>query len=479
VERLRGSALLSPLLRVGVPILAVTLLTLYVAHAHSAGQPTIYEANAELVLSSSSNFDPIGGQFGSQDDRYVQNQAEIIQTLDVLNLAAAALAAAQPPDPITGPDLRSRVTAVPRGASDVLTITAQAGDPAVAAKRADAVAAAYAQFTAAHVSAIANQAATASAADPVMVQTIRARQATYGDGVSVIQQASVPSGPASPTPKRDALLAAGAVFLLACGLAAAWLRRRKPAGPDRLAEDVGGPLIGEVPVRWFGTAAVPQQPGRAVYGMALQALRYRMRESGEPSVLLTTAGADAGATSALLGLAGAEAAQGRNVVVVDATPDGRLLRRAGVPVPAVALTTVVAGGADLDQALATVRALAGPNGGSVRAARVERSSADVLRKSLATLHASADLVLVDAGSATENPAAFALLDQVGTVVAVVRARRRTKALGELRRRLALAGRACDGVLVTHRRWMPPVGLPSPLPPEPQGESAVQRPPATA
>jgi hypothetical protein len=324
----------------------------------------------------------------------------------------------------------------------------------------------------------------ASAGDPVLVQNIRARAATFGDGVAVIQPASPPSEPASPTPQLNALLAAAAVFLLSVGLAVRFRGSRKPAGPDRLAADVGGPILGQVPAHWFGSTAVPEQPGRAAYGMALQALRYRLRDAGDQSALLTAVGHDTSATSALLGLAAADAAQGHNVVLVDATPDGRLLRRAGVSASPVSLAAAVAGADSLDSALVTVPALAGPDGGSVRIVRVERTSVEALRRSLGTLRSSADLLLVDAGAAVHDPAAFALVGEVGAIVVVVRARRRSNELRELRRRLALAGRTCDGVLITHRSWVPTSGVSSvlfeagddsapPTPPTPPKKAAAE------
>ncbi len=470
-RRDRGSVLLGTLLRAGLPILLVTLLAGYAAYTYTARQPTVYQASAQVVLSASNRFSPLPNGPTGAEDRYVQNQANIMTTLPVLDRAAAILA-----DGIPGGELQGQITTAPAGANEVIWVTAQSGDPAQAAARADAVANAYAQFTEAEVQALAEQAVQVAAADPVLVRDIRARAAIFGDGVAVIQPATVPSDPVLPTPGRNAYLAAAAAFLLATGLALALRGWRRPLGPDRLAAEAGGPLLGEVPVRWFGSAAVPQQPGRGRYALALQALRYRLRGAGDQSVLLTSVGRDRNATSAVLGLAAAEAAQGRRVVLLDASDDGRLLRRAGVTPPSVPLTTLVAGGDSLGAALEPVAALSGPHGGSVRIARVERSSVaavGALRPSLNTLLASADLVLVDAGSAVHDATAYALLGEVGAVVAVVRAKYRGQELHELRRRLALAGRECDGVLLTHRTWLPsfeahttPAVLPSASAPAP-------------
>lgn len=458
----RGRSLLPALLGVSVPIALFTLAVGYVAYDYSDREERSYEAVAQVVLSASTNFSPINTSFSSNDpDRYVENQAEIMTTLNVMDRAAAALA-----DGVTGADLRGDIATAPSGARDVIVITAEAADPSLAARRADAVANAYAQFTTDEVRILADQAAQASAGDPALVQDIRARAATFGDGVSVIQPAAVPSGPASPTPLRNAYLAAAAAFLLSTGLALGWLSRRRPTAPDRLAADAGGPLLGEVPVTWFGPAAAPTQPGPAAYAMALQALRYRLPEGGASSVLLTAVGRGTSAASAVLGLAAADAAHGRAVVIVDATSDGHLLRRAGVPSPAVPLTAAWAAGKDLDGALSAVPALSGQHGGSVRVARVEGddvTSSDVLRGSLTALLESADLVLVDAGPAASEATAFTLLGEVGAlgaVVAVVHGKRDAGHLREFRRRLGLAGRECAGVLVTHRSWVPSIGRPS-------------------
>jgi capsular polysaccharide biosynthesis protein len=455
----RGSTpgMLPTLLRASVPIALVTLAAGYVAYDYSARETATYQAFSQVVLSASTNFSPIDSSFdNSSPDRYVENQAQIMMTTDVTNRAAAALA-----DGVPGEDLRGEISAGPAGASDVILIEAEAGDPALAARRADAVANAYAQFTAEQVRVLADQAVEVNAADPELVRQIRARASTFGDGVAVIQPASVPGEPASPTPSRNAYLAAVAAFLLATGLALSLRGYRRTVSPSRLAAATGGPLLGEVPVRSFGPLPVPRQPGAAEYGVAMQALRYRLRNAGDPSVLVTAVGRDSSATSALLGLAAADAAQGRSVVMVDATTDGRLLRRAGAPAPAISLTTALAGGEDLDRALGAVPALAGTPGSSVRIARVEqsaRASTDALRKSLTALLGSADLILVDAGAVVHDAAAFALLGEVGGVVAVVRAKDRSDEPEELRRRLEQAGRDCDGVLVTRRTWVPSLDL---------------------
>ena len=454
-EGLRVRGLLVAVLIAIVPIALITLAAGYAAHRHSEQQPTIYEAGTRVILSTSGNFAPVDGSYTSSD-RYVQNQADIMTTVEVLNRAAAVLN-----DGTQGADLRGTISAAPVGTSDVITITAQAGDPALAARRADAVAVGYEQFTTEQVQAVADQAVAASAADPVAVQTIRARAATFGDGVAVFQPATPPTEPATPNPRRDALLAGSAAFLLSTGLAVLWWRLRRPSGPDRLAAEIGGPLLGQVPVRWFGSAAVPRQPGQDAYGLALQALRYRLRDASDRSVLATAVGRDSSAASALLGLAAADAAQGRSVVLVDATTDGRLLRRAGVPAPSIPLNEASSEGHGLDGALEEIPSLAGPHGGSVAIARIERTTDDDLHRSLYTLMASADLLLVDVGAALHDAAAYSLIGEVGSVVAVVHRKPRAGDVRDFRRRLSLAGRQADGVLLTQRTWIP--ALPTPAP----------------
>ncbi|WP_369132395.1 hypothetical protein [Modestobacter sp. I12A-02662] len=448
-----GASLLSTLLRAAVPVALITFLAYTLAYSYSEREPTEYEATSRVVLSASTNFSPISTSFSnSSPDRYVQNQVDIMTTIDVLNRAAAILA-----DGVPGEDLLGEVDAVPAGTSDGILVTAEAGDPELAARRADAVAAAYAQFTTDQVNVLAEQAVAVSAGDEVLIQDIRARAATFGDGVTVIQPARIPSDPVSPTPQRDAYLAAAAAFLLSAGLALSLRGRRRPAGPEELAAEAGGPFLGEVPVRWFGSSAAPVQPGPGSYAMALQALRYRMDDEESPSVLLSAMSRETSAASALLGLAAADAAQGRSVVIVDATPDGHLLRRAGVPAPALSLTAAWAAGTDFGAALSTVPALAGPHGGRVRIGRDDAASAEVLRGVLTTLSDSADLVLVDAGPAVSEAAAFSLLSEVRGAVAVVHGKRGSKELREFRRRLALAGGECAGVLVTRRTWLPSLG----------------------
>jgi hypothetical protein len=118
------------------------------------------------------------------------------------------------------------------------------------------------------------------------------------------------------------------------------------------------------------------------------------------------------------------------------------------------------------------------SGGGIRVTRIDRSAAstsDALRTSLAAVLGSADLVLVDAGAAVEDAAAFAFLSEVGAVVTVVRSKDRSGAPGELRHRLELAGRDADGVLVTHRSWLPAMGGSSSSGDQPARPAAAQAP----
>ncbi len=443
-----------------MPVLLVTAIAGYAAQEYSERQPAVYESTSRVVLSASTNFSPVDGAFSGGDaNRYVQNQADIMTTVAVLDLAAGALA-----DGSTGADLRDDISAAPSGASEVITITARADDGDLAARRAFAVANAYAAYTEGQVRVLADQAAQVVAADPAQVLSVRARATSFGDGVSVIQPAVAPTEPTSPTPRRNAYLAATAAFLLSVGLVLALRGTRRAGGRDRLVTDAGAPVLGTVPVRWAGGSPAPRQPGRPRYALALQALRYRMRDSGRRSALLTPLGRDTSAASAVLGLAAAEAAQGRRVVVVDASADGHLVDRAGVSAPALALHPgAPLSGGDLDAVLRPVPALAGSNGGAVLVARIDPGApmaTDTVRAALAELEATADLVLVDAGAAVHSASAFALVGEVGAVVAVVRGhrgRRDDRELAELRQKLALAGRSCDGVLVAERTWLPSSG----------------------
>ncbi len=466
-----GSSLLPFLLRAAVPVALITLLVGYVAYTRSAERPETFSANAQVVLSSSNNFSPLAdGGNGSNPDRYAENQAEIMTTVGVLDQAAAILG-----DGVPGSDLRGDISTAPVSASDVIVVTAEAEDPELAARRADAVANAYAQFTGAQVTALADQAAAASASNPDEVLQIRARAATFGDGVQVIQPASIPGAPSSPTPGRDAYLAAAAAFLLSTGLALSWRSRRRPTGPDHLSASAGGPVLGEVSLSGSGT--VPSRPGQ--YAMALQALRYRLHDGAAPTFLLTDVGRGAGTTSVVLGLAAAAAAQGRLVAVVDATSDSRLMRRLGVSTPPAVLSDLVTPTGDLDKVLRRVPELDAPSGGTVHAAHLSRGAVtadDVLERSLASLMGSFDLVLIDGGALENSAAAFALVGPVGGVVAVVRRKRGGKELQEFRQRLALAGRECAGVIVTRRAWLPSSDRDTP-PAAPSGPPAAAELPA--
>ncbi|CCG01382.1 Wzz/FepE/Etk N-terminal domain-containing protein [Blastococcus saxobsidens] len=426
-------------------IAVATVLGAVLGYLLSSLQDETYQAESRLVLSATHPFDPLGGTAGNAS-RYLANQREVIQSGEVLDLAAAELGAGDDTEL-----LEESLAVTTLADSDIIIVTAQAPTAELAAARANAVAFAYQQFISERVDEIADAAALVVAGGAAAVAGIRTEAAVYGDGVSVVERASVPVEPIAPKPVRDALLLGILSAIVASGFAL-WRRDHQARTPQELAADADAALLGvvDVPVaRGRVTATAPEG-----YDMAVVGLDYTC-DGRSPIVMVSPLGRHPLARGVALGLAAA-AARTRRVLVVDADGDGApLIAAAQVDPPPQTLDE--AGDAGSLDRFVVDAPLPGDDGVRVDLAVLTRDAAGpqgAARRRLASLAGAYDLVLVCAGPVSEDPVAFALLRDVGEVVLVVDGQgrgARTQDLVDVRDRLSLAGRACSGVVVASAR----------------------------
>lgn len=488
-----GPGLLASMWRHRVVVAVVGVVAGFGAYVASASLPPEYEATAEVVL-----VDPESAAGVFEDGRRIDparrllKEAERMTSRAVLDAAAASVTVA---GEAASARLGSAIDVNPSVERDLLSVTATARDPQLAADRANAVVAAYQQTVQAEAQAEAQAAATeleaamapirerldsltallAAAPDDAATRAqqeaalgqlveleTRARElavnaAVYGSGVDYVEPALVPAAPSAPQPARDAALA----LFLAVGAASAWAWWKEGArSRAEEAEDpalvLDAPLLGQVPdfgpsriQSWFNASTTPpllSQPqvdevGADAYQFVATSLEFALDEQDWKSVVFTSATPDQGKTITVINTAMAASADGRRVVLIDA--DGRkrsLTRLLGLD-DARGLSDFVTTDVGLEDCLQPVdlgpyRLLVMPAGSRLRQP-VGFFRLPQLRKALLRIQQDADLVLVDSPAVLPVADAIALAGHVDAIAAVVSRRAHQAELTALKERLAL------------------------------------------
>jgi hypothetical protein len=188
--------------------------------------------------------------------------------------------------------------------------------------------------------------------------------------------------------------------------------------------------------------------------MAQVALDYT--QAGHPGpVLVTGLERESGAAALVLGLAAA-AAGNRRVLVVDADVEGRsLLWLSGAAEPAVCIDDLPPGQPTAGL-VSVVPPLVGASG-TFHLAVLGRgllgrsSDVDRTRRTLGLLNGEYDMLLIHADPLSADAVAFSLLREVGSVVVVAGGTGRYEPdafVPATRHVLSLAGRSCDGLVLT-------------------------------
>ncbi len=203
-----GSTLLLSMWRHKVLVIVATLLGIALGLAFTTMQPTTYQAESRVFLSSHAEFDPSGqNDFVNDPSRFVEQQAAMMTSAPVL---AAAIYAGAPADDVR--DLRASLEVVASDGSDIVTVRATAGNAKDAEALVNAVVRAYQARIRNGVAILVAQMKDVMGADEL--QNAQRQAAVYGDGVSLVEPATaaeVSSG------IRNATLLGLTGFLLAVG----------------------------------------------------------------------------------------------------------------------------------------------------------------------------------------------------------------------------------------------------------------------
>jgi polysaccharide biosynthesis transport protein len=308
------------------------VIGLIVAVAAAETSAKSYQATAKVLFQPSS---PISGAVvaggGSTEDptRIAATDLLLITSNTVGNAARQSLGLK-----ISTSDLLDKVTASEEPNADLFDITATDGDPARAAKIANAVAAQFVTF----LGRIVQQDATAAGAELQQrlaslpksdtadiaqihgeLQRVYELAASQAGNATVVGTAGVPTSPSSPKPKLYALL--GLIFGLGLGVGIAFLL---DLGDRRIKDDEGfeaayglGTLV-HVPLRSLsGAGAQPGSPASEPYRILAATLTSFKSTRGVRSVLITSAVAREGKTTVAAGLAMALADSGVRVSLVE------------------------------------------------------------------------------------------------------------------------------------------------------------------
>jgi len=355
-------------------IAAVTIAFGVVGYAASSLQGDVYTARAEVVLidpASAGEID-VGGPRGG---RYVAGQAEIAGSGAVAAVAGEVLG-------VSAAEVVGSVSVTPASSADQLIITASRSTAADAAAYANAVADGYrslrservvadaeriieqleAEITSARTDleelAAASAAGDAGAEEEVdaatsRISTLQARvselrvdASVFGSGVLSVNEAVAPRARTSPSPRRDALLAAAIGLILAAGVAW-WRYMQTPVAEDRQdpAAALDAPLLGEVPVfdRSKDRPHIAEEgsPAAFAFEFVLGTLGFALNDLPAPTVVVTSALPGDGKTLIALNLAAAARADGRKPLLVDADERVRGLTLLTDAEDAIGLTDLV------------------------------------------------------------------------------------------------------------------------------------------
>jgi capsular exopolysaccharide synthesis family protein len=256
--------------------------------------------------------------------------------------------------------------------------------------------------------------------------------------VELLQPASVPKSRVSPNPLRDTVL--GGVLGFIVGLLLAFARAaldRRVRSSSEVTDALGMPLVGRISRKALGTAGLLSKPGtlRPEDTEALGVLRANVgfMAGDEPlrSLLVTSAVAGEGKSTVSCGLAGAVAAAGRRVLLIEG--DLRrptLARRLGITA-GPGLGDYLAGQASSQDILQMVPLPeAGPDAllvcitaGQYRERPSDLLQGDRFRELLEQVTEVYDLVIVDGTPVLSVADAIEILPAVDGMLFCVRARK--------------------------------------------------------
>jgi capsular exopolysaccharide synthesis family protein len=305
-------------------ILAVTGIAAAAALAYAAVKTPTYTASTTISYEDPTNqAQGLLGQATGPDFSPLQepNAAAQISTGDQV-LEQVSAKTGEPTE-----EIRGNVEASVDAQSNLVSITASAGDADEAAELANAVATQTRVVTRNAAREFFADAASALSDDPFSRQT-RERLKQLGavaDPVEVIRPAEAPSSPSSPKPLRDTIIAA---FLgLLAGTGAAFLRHsldRRLTDAHEVQHELGLPLVGYVRSEALGMAGASANGQPRINEEDLEAFRilrtnvdFLAKDEEMSSVAITSGLPEEGKSTVAAWYAYASAVAGRPTILVE------------------------------------------------------------------------------------------------------------------------------------------------------------------
>lgn len=405
--------------------------------------PTSYTAQSSVYLSAAAPFSP-SGEASGEPVRFTADQVELVLTSEVLERAGRRFN-----PPLTVEDIRSSVSAGGSVESSRMTITVERAVAQEAKALADAIAGSYRELAGERVS-DRSSAAQDAINDGFIEEQIRLRAAAYGDGVTAIEPASLPTEPSAPLHNQNALIGGFIGLLLGTGLAVLREQRRaRRASVADLDLLIGAPLIARYPgpastspAHLVDTGPSPEKL-HAVHDV-LAAIDVALEGEPRRSVLFLSWQRPLTTTSLVVS-AGLEAARaGRDVVLIDGglkdhglstlTGGDKGLGLEALADPDMPVMSVVRTWELGDSRVKVVPLDARTPTATGAAARPQ-----VLRAATARLADVASLVLVDGPPLTERSLGLALGRGVDGVIVMIDEKTTIDDAHEMGRRIALSG----------------------------------------
>ncbi len=475
--------------RLGWMLLCMVLVTA-VAYGASNRQAKLYSATASLVFNSGQEAQQVAGlPIASTSNQQAQQNTnlKLVELGDMAEKTALRLGRG-----LTKQKVSADLGVSAPGESNIVDVSATAPSPLLAAEIANAY---TQQFVSEQQNA--NHAYYASALSLVNKQLAslspRERAGTAGlalqdraqslgvlaelrnGNVQIAQAATVPTSPSSPKVARNTVL--GAVLGLLLGLAVAFLlerfdqRIREPRDLEAIYEL---PLLGVVPEstalarsrragKGGARAALPPAEAEAFHLIRAH-LRYFNVDRQLHTLLIASAAPGDGKTTVARHLAGAAAAMGSRVLLVEADLRRPTLCQQLEMASDRGLSDVLIGSASLEQAVTSVALEASAGHAAERSLDVLAAGAvlppnpgaliesNAMESLLARVRSTYDLVVIDTPPLTAVSDAFPLLRKVDGVIIVGRVARNRRDVAErLHATLKGAGAPLLGVVANGLR----------------------------
>jgi polysaccharide biosynthesis transport protein len=445
---------------IGVPLIALAL-TLTQEKEYTATATLLFRESPASIGETSAITDPT---------REAATNGELVALPVVAEEASKAVGGAIPAG-----EILASVEVAPSASADTAGVSATTTEPQRSADIANAYGSAYISFRRKADRAQVQEAidlaeesleamsptelnGTQGAALKEQLDQLKLNQALQTGGAELVQKASPPSEPSSPSLTRNLALGIVLGALLGFGLAALLERvDRRVRSSDEMEDLYGLPLVGRIPSskRLAGTGAVglgPQTPEGEAFRSLRANLRYFGVDSDVQSLLVVSPEEGDGKSTVARGLALAMAEMGDHVVLVEADLRKRSEFRQVTGQPAEGLANVLTG-TEVRRVLVHVQAGPGHGltvlpSGPVPPNPSELLESERMRCVLAELGRSFDVVILDSPALGAVSDALALVPQVSEIVIVGGLGKTTRdAAAELNKQFSLLEKQPIGVIV--------------------------------